>query len=62
METDLFTYLLGRIAERKGYIEEGLAIGGAKDYEEYCKMVGGYAILREMEEEIKEIEKRYLDN
>lgn len=62
MESDLFTYLLGRIAERKSFIEQGLAIGGAQNFEEYCKMVGGYSILRELEEDIKELERRYIEN
>jgi len=62
MEHDLFSYLLGRIAERKTFIEQGLAIGGAQNFEEYCKMVGGYSILRELEEDIKELERRYIDS
>lgn len=61
MESDIIALLLKHIADRKTFIEQGLAIGGAQNFEEYCKMVGGYSILRELEEEVKHIEQRYLE-
>jgi len=61
MESDIFLALLRRIAERKEHIEQGLAIGGAKNFEDYCRLVGEYAALNDTEADIKDIEKRYVE-
>ncbi len=61
MESDVFTLLFRRLADRKMYIEQSLAGGAARDFTEYSRMVGEYAAFVEMENEIKDIEKRYLD-
>ncbi len=61
MENDVFTLLFRRLADRKMYIEQSLAGGAARDFTEYSRMVGEYAAFVEMENEIKDIEKRYLD-
>lgn len=61
MESDVFTLILRRIADRKMYIEQSLAGGAARDFVEYARMTGEYAAFVEMENEVKDIEKRYLD-
>lgn len=61
MESDVFSALLRRIHERKQHIEQGLASGGAKSYEDYCRLVGEYAALSDTEQDIKELEKRYIE-
>lgn len=61
MESDVLSIFLRRTKERMQAIEQALADGNARSYEEYCRLVGGYASLRDVEEDIKEIEKRYLD-
>jgi hypothetical protein len=61
VESDVFTLLFRRLADRKMYIEQSLAGGAARDFTEYSRMVGEYAAFVEMENEIKDIEKRYLD-
>lgn len=61
MENDILSLLFRRISDRKMYIEQSLAGGAARDHAEYCRMVGEYAAFVEMENEVKDIEKRYLD-
>lgn len=61
MESDILTLILRRITERKDHIEQSLAGGAARDFSEYSRMVGEYAAYVEMESEVKDIEKRYLD-
>lgn len=61
MESDIFAVLLRRIGERKQHIEQGLASGGAKDFPDYCRLVGEYAALNDTEADIKELEKRYVE-
>lgn len=62
MDSDVFSLLLRRTKERMEAIEHALADGNARNYEEYCRLVGGYAALRDVEDDIKEVEKRYLDD
>jgi hypothetical protein len=61
MENNIFATLLRRINERKEHIEQGLAIGGAKSFEDYCRLVGEYAALNDTAADIKELEKRYIE-
>lgn len=61
MESDLFGLLMRRIKERMEATEQALAAGNARSYEEYCRFVGSYAALRDVEDDLKELEKRYLD-
>jgi tRNA isopentenyl-2-thiomethyl-A-37 hydroxylase MiaE len=61
MESNIFSVLLTRINDRKQHIEQGLATGGAKNFEDYCRLVGEYAALSDTEADIKELEKRYID-
>lgn len=60
METTVFALLLRSIVERKQALQEGLASGGAKNYEDYCRMVGEYSALQRMEDDVKDLEKRFI--
>lgn len=61
MESDICGLLLIRVAEQKSAIEQFLAGGGAKSYEDYCRMVGEYSALQKIEGEIKDAEQRFLE-
>lgn len=61
MESDIFELLLRRVAEQKSSIELFLASGGAKSYEDYCRATGEYSALNKIDDEIREIEKRYIE-
>lgn len=61
MGSDIFAVLLRRVSDRKQHIELGLASGGAKDFQDYCRLVGEYAALNDTEADIKELEKRYVE-
>jgi hypothetical protein len=39
---------------------EHLANGGAKSYEDYCRATGEYTALQRMEDDIKDLEKRFI--
>lgn len=60
MQDTIFTYLLRGLHERKQALQEGLANGGAKNYEDYCKMVGEYSALQRLEDDVKDLEKRFI--
>lgn len=57
---DIFSVLFREINERKAALSESVMSGGVKNYEEYCKLVGRYQSLEEMESTVKELEKRYI--
>lgn len=54
--------LIRRLEERKTSIEQFLARGGAKSYEEYMKLTGSYDAMNDAIEDAKEIEKRFIDD
>lgn len=60
MEDTVFALLLRGISERKQALSESLAAGGAKNYEEYCKMVGEYSAHQRLEDDVKDLEKRFI--
>jgi hypothetical protein len=62
MEGQIFEAIISRLQQQKSDIELFLANGGAKNYEEYCRMVGEYTSLLKTEGDIKDIEQRFLDN
>lgn len=62
MESDILSLFLRHIAEQKAQIEQALATGAARDFNEYAKLTGQYAAYVDMESEVKDIEKRYLDD
>ena len=61
MESEIINALLRRLAERKHNIEEGLAVGGARSYDDYCKLVGEYAALAATEDEVRDLVRKYVD-
>ena len=61
MESDIFEALRIRIRERKSSIEQFLANGMAKTFEDYQRMVGEYASNQKLEDDLDEIEKRFLE-
>ena len=59
-ESNPFFLIFRRMSEQKSSIELHLARGYAKTHEDYWKLVGSYETLERIEEEIKEIEQRYI--
>lgn len=62
MEGQIFEAIGLRLSQQKSSIELFLANGGAKNYDEYCRMVGEYTSLLKMEGDIKDIEQRFLES
>lgn len=62
MDNSIIAILLRNVSEGKSSIEQFLANGNAKSYEEYCRMVGEYTAYSNLEQDIKEIEKRFIDD
>lgn len=62
MELDVFSIFERRIKEYKSSIELFLAGGGATSQELYWKHVGKYDALCSIEEEIRDIERRYIES
>lgn len=60
--TSPFYNVLREIAEQKAEAQIHLAQGGAKSYEEYCRVVGAYRALEQVEAVIKEQEQRYVED
>lgn len=61
MNDTVFTLLLRYVDERKEGLVSHLANGGAKTYEDYAKMTGMIQALTAVEDEIKGLEKRFMD-
>jgi hypothetical protein len=62
MEGQIFEAITIRLNQQKSDIELFLANGGAKNYDEYCRMVGEYTSLLKTEGDIKDIEQRFLES
>ena len=62
MEGQIFEAITIRLNQPKRSIELFLANGGAKNYDEYCRMVGEYTSLLKTEGDIKDIEQRFLES
>lgn len=62
MSDPLILVIKGKIAEYKSSIELFLAEGGAKTQEDYVKLTGKYEAFRIIEEDLREIEKRYIES
>lgn len=62
MGSDLFLLLLEKVKEQKSDIELFLANGGAKNWDEYCRMVGSYSALLKLEGDIKDVEQRFIES
>jgi hypothetical protein len=61
MEGEIIAAILSRTEEQKRSIELFLAGGGAKSYDDYCRAIGEYSSLQKVEDDIKDIEKRFLE-
>lgn len=62
MADSIFHTILTRLDESRTSIAEHLAEGGAKDQETYWRLVGKYEALGIIRNDIKEVEKRYVDD
>ena len=62
MTDPLILVIKGKIAEYKSSIDLFLAEGGAKTQEDYVKLTGKYEAFRIIEEDLSEIEKRYIES
>jgi hypothetical protein len=62
METEIIAAIMERIASMKSANELFLAGGGAKSFEEYCRIVGEYSALQKVEGELKDLEQRYIES
>ena len=62
MSDPLILVIKSKIAEYKSSIELFLAEGGAKTQEDYVKLTGKYEAFRIIEEDLREIEKRYIES
>lgn len=61
MQIDIVPTLLAKIAEQRSSIEQFLANGGAKSYEDYCRAIGEYAALGKIIDDIKDVEQRFIE-
>jgi hypothetical protein len=62
MDIDIVPTLLSSIEDKKSSIELFLASGGAKSYEDYGRSVGEYSSLQKVEQDIKDIEQRFIES
>ena len=61
MSDSVIGLLSRQLEEYKSSIELWLAQGGAKSYEDYLKMTAKYEAFEQIEQEVKELEKRYIE-
>ena len=61
MADSVFHTMLTRLDESRTSIAEHLAEGGAKDQETYWKLVGKYEALTIIRNDVKDIEKKYIE-
>ena len=62
MSETAYTPILKRITDYKEDLKEHLAGGWAKTIEEYARCVGEYKCLKKLQEDILDIEKRFIDD
>jgi hypothetical protein len=62
MEADVLGALNELIQKMKSSNELFLATGGAKSFEDYCRIVGEYSALEKIEGELKDLEQRYIES
>jgi len=62
MDDTVVALIKRTIQESKQSLEQFLAGGGADSFEKYNRAVGRYEALRLIEEEIADIEKRYIES
>ena len=61
-DNNVFSLLKRRIEEYKSSIELHLATGGAPNQDKYWVSVGNYEAYNNILEDLKEIEKRYIES
>ncbi len=59
---DDYGLIIKRIREQKTQIQEHLCMGGAKTFDEYTAMVGEYRGLLKIEQEILDLQKKYIED
>jgi hypothetical protein len=62
MSSTVFDVLTRRLEEKQEATALFLAQGGAKSYEDYVRIVGEYAATTSFLVEIKELERRFIDD
>jgi hypothetical protein len=62
MEQSVFSLLYRSICERKASLTDYTMSGGARDHNAYTHAVAQYEAYTAMEEEIKELEKRFMES
>lgn len=62
MSDPLLILIKTKIADYKSSIELFLAEGGASTHEDYVKLTGKYEAFRILEEDLLEIEKKYIES
>ena len=62
MNDPLLELIKNKIADYKSSIELFLAEGGATTHEDYVKLTGKYEAFRMLEEDLLEIEKKYIES
>tara|TARA_B100000035_G_scaffold190581_1_gene162709 strand:+ start:369 stop:557 length:189 start_codon:yes stop_codon:yes gene_type:complete len=58
----ILALIKNKIADYKSSIELFLAEGGATTHEDYVKLTGKYEAFRMLEEDLLEIEKKYIES
>ena len=62
MNDPILALIKNKIADYKSSIELFLAEGGATTHEDYVKLTGKYEAFRMLEEDLFEIEKKYIES
>mgnify|MGYP003341148541 FL=1 len=62
MNDPILSLIKNKIADYKSSIELFLAEGGATTHEDYVKLTGKYEAFRMLEEDLLEIEKKYIES
>lgn len=60
MDETVFMAIYRRLADRKSVLTEYLMQGGASDYTTYAQAVAQYEMCSTIEDDLKELEKRFV--
>jgi oligoribonuclease (3'-5' exoribonuclease) len=61
MDETVFSLIYRHIREEKAPLVDHLVQGGAKSYEDYVRVSARHTALVDIEESIKELEKRFME-
>jgi hypothetical protein len=61
MEETVFALLYRRINEKREPLQDHLVQGGAKSYEDYVRVSAQVTTLNSMEDDIKDLENRFIE-